>query len=174
MSQKVRSLTLSGMFLALGLVLPFVTGHIPQIGKMLLPMHLPVLLCGMICGWKYGLVVGAITPLLRSVLFGMPAMYPNACGMTFELATYGVVVGLMYGWLKGREVVRIYGSLIVAMLAGRVVWAIARVVMLGLTNTPFSYELFMAGAFLNAFPGIILQLLLIPVIMISLKKAKLI
>lgn len=172
MNDKIKKLTLSGMFLGIGLVLPFVTGHIPQIGKMLLPMHIPILLCGMICGWRYGLLVGIVTPLLRSLLFGMPALYPNAVGMTFELATYGMVVGLMYGLLKGAELIRVYGALITAMVAGRVVWGIARVIMLGLTETPFSWQLFISGAFLTAFPGIILQLVLIPAVMIALKRAK--
>ena len=172
MNDKIKKLTLSGMFLGIGLVLPFVTGHIPQIGKMLLPMHIPILLCGMICGWRYGLLVGIVTPLLRSLLFGMPALYPNAVGMTFELATYGMVVGLMYGLLKGAELIRAYGALITAMVAGRVVWGIARVIMLGLTETPFSWQLFISGAFLTAFPGIILQLVLIPAVMIALKRAK--
>ena len=55
MKTSTRKLTLSALFLALGLVLPLITGQIPQIGKMLLPMHIPVLLCGMVCGWPYGL-----------------------------------------------------------------------------------------------------------------------
>ena len=68
--QSVKLLTLSGLFLALGLLLPFLTGQIPNIGKMMLPMHIPVLLAGFVCGWPYGLVVGLICPLLRSVTFG--------------------------------------------------------------------------------------------------------
>ncbi|MBR1771198.1 MAG: ECF transporter S component [Lachnospiraceae bacterium] len=180
MHKKIRLLTLSGMFLAIGLVLPFVTGHIPQIGKMLLPMHIPVLLCGMVCGWQYGLAVGIITPLLRSLLFAMPALYPNATGMAFELATYGVTVGCMYALFNGISVfrehylLRVYSALLIAMIAGRVVCGIARVVMLGLTQTPFSWQLFLSGAFLTAFPGIILQLVLIPAVMVTLRRAKLI
>ena len=75
MKTSTRKLTLSALFLALGLVLPLITGQIPQIGKMLLPMHIPVLLCGMVCGWPYGLAVGAVMPLLRGLLFGMPVLY---------------------------------------------------------------------------------------------------
>ena len=85
------------MFLALGYVLPFFTGQIPAVGKMLLPMHIPVLLCGFVCGWQYGLMVGFIVPLFRSVLAGMPVMMPTAVGMAFELATYGVLCGLYTG-----------------------------------------------------------------------------
>ncbi len=78
------------------IVLPFLTGQIPEIGSMLSPMHIPVLICGIICGWKYGILVGAITPILRSVIFHMPPMYPTAISMAFELATYGFVSGLLF------------------------------------------------------------------------------
>lgn len=173
MKNKTKSITLSGLFVAIGLVLPFITGQIPEIGKMLLPMHIPVLLCGMVCGWQYGLVVGIITPLLRSFLFQMPVLYPNATGMVFELATYGAVVGCMYRLIKGKYLIRVYAALVIAMLAGRLVWGLARVVMLGLTSTPFSWHLFLSGAFLTAFPGMILQLVLIPAVMVALRRAKL-
>ena len=79
----LKNLVLAAMFLAIGLVLPFFTGQIPAVGKMLLPMHIPVLLCGLICGWQYGLGVGFVLPLLRSLLFSFPAMYPNAISMAF-------------------------------------------------------------------------------------------
>jgi hypothetical protein len=104
MKTSTRKLTLSALFLALGLVLPLITGQIPQIGKMLLPMHIPVLLCGMVCGWPYGLAVGAVMPLLRGLLFGMPVLYPTGIGMAFELAAYGAVIGLLYAKLNKRGV----------------------------------------------------------------------
>ena len=95
MRKTTQKITLSAMFIAIGIVLPFFTGQIRQIGSMLLPMHLPVFLCGLICGWQYGAAAGFILPLLRSFLFGMPPMYPMAAAMSFELATYGLVAGLM-------------------------------------------------------------------------------
>ena len=91
----LKNLVLSAMFLAIGIVLPFFTGQIPQIGKMLLPMHLPVFLCGLICGWQYGLAVGLILPVMRSSIFFMPAMFPTAIAMSFELAAYGAVAGFL-------------------------------------------------------------------------------
>lgn len=84
------------MFLALGLLLPFVTGQIPQIGSKLLPMHIPVYLCALICGWQYGGIIGFVLPLLRSLLFGMPVFFPSATAMAFELMTYGLVFGYLY------------------------------------------------------------------------------
>lgn len=172
MNKHIKNLTLSGMFLAIGLVLPFLTGQIQYIGNMLLPMHIPVLLCGLICGWKYGGAVGLIMPLLRNLLFSMPRM-PNAISMAFELATYGLIIGLFYGLSKRKCVLSIYCSMLVAMLAGRAVWGVAQATILGIKGSGFTFQMFMAGAFLNAIPGIILQLILIPMVMVVLGRAKL-
>lgn len=169
----VQKICLSGMFLALGLVLPLLTGQIPRIGNMMLPMHIPVLLCGLICGWGYGGAVGLICPLLRNVIFGAPPM-PNAVSMAFELCTYGLVIGLAYGLFRRKNVVTLYGSMILAMILGRIVWGIAQMIVMGVAGNAFTVEMFMAGAFLNAIPGIILQLILIPAIMIALDRAKLV
>jgi len=169
MKFSTKKFTLSAAFLGLGLVLPFLTGQVPQVGSMLLPMHIPVLLCGIICGWEYGLAVGAILPLLRSVIFGMPPMYPTALAMTFELAAYGAVIGLLYRrFFKGTA--GIYLSLLTAMVSGRIVWGIAQAVLLGVGGKTFTVSAFLAGAVLNAVPGIILQLLLVPAVVILLEK----
>lgn len=173
MNKNIKNLTLSGMFLAVGLVLPFLTGQIQQFGNMLLPMHIPVLLCGLICGWQYGGIVGLIMPFLRNLLFGMPPM-PNAISMAFELAAYGSVIGLLYGRSKWKCVISLYRSMLISMLAGRVVWGVVQAAILGLGGSAFTVQMFMAGAFMNAIPGIILQLILIPVIMVALDRAKLV
>lgn len=167
---SVLKLVLSAFFIALGILLPFLTGQIPEIGSALLPMHLPVLVCGFVCGWPYGLAVGAVTPLLRSMLFGMPIMMPSAVGMAFELAVYGAATGLLYAKLPKKNW-SVYVSLIGAMVAGRVVWGIVSVPLYGIVNKAFSFQIFIAGAVLNAVPGILLQLVLVPVIIIALKRA---
>lgn len=172
--KATKNMTLSAMFLALGLVLPFLTGQIPQIGSMLLPMHIPVMLCGLICGWQYGAVVGFIMPLLRSALFGAPVMFPAATAMAFELMTYGLVAGLMYGLSRWQCIVALYRSLIVAMLAGRAVWGVVQVIQLGFSGNEFTWAAFMSGAFLNAVPGIVIQLILIPAIMAALNRTGLV
>ena len=164
MNHNTKKMTLAAMFLALGQVLPFITGQIPQIGKMLSPMHIPILLCGFFCGWQYAAVVGFICPILRSFLFGMPALYPNAVGMAFELMTYGFLSGLLSEKLGKDKLWKIYAALIGAMIGGRIVWGLAQVVLLGISGSAFSWSAFVAGAFLNAIPGIILQLILIPVL----------
>ena len=173
-NKKLQTLVLSAMFLGLGLVLPFFTGQIQQIGNMLLPMHLPVILCGFICGWKYGLVVGAITPVLRSAVFGMPLMYPNAIAMAFELAAYGFLVGFLFEKARWQCVKSLYRCLITAMVGGRVVWGIAMTFILGLGENGFTLTAFLTGAFINAVPGIIAQLILVPAIMLALNKTHLV
>ncbi len=170
----LRNLTLAAMFFAIGLVLPFFTGQIPQIGQMLLPMHIPVFLCGLICGWQYGGVVGATLPLLRSVWFGMPVFYPNALAMSAELLTYGIVAGLLYARSRWQCLFALYRSLLAAMLAGRIVWGAAEILLLGIKGNAFTWEAFLAGALLNAIPGICLQLFLIPAVMVALDRTGLV
>lgn len=170
---STKKIVLSGVFLALGLVMPFLTGQIPSIGSKLLPMHIPVLLCGFVCGWPYGLIVGFIVPILRSMLFTMPPMYPIAVAMAFELAAYGCVSGLLYHLLP-RKSVYTYVALVVSMISGRVVWGIVSYILFRITGAAFTWDVFMAGAFLNAIPGILIQIIIIPILVISLSKAKLI
>lgn len=169
---NTKKLTLSALFLALGFVLPFLTGQLPQIGRMMLPMHIPVLICGFVCGAPYGLLVGFIVPLLRSLLLGKPELMPTAVAMAIELATYGFVTGLLYVKLKSKKL-GILITLILSMLAGRIVWGLVSLLLYQLLGNTFTWELFMAGAFLNAIPGIIIQLIFIPVIIYSLRKADL-
>ena len=164
-----KKLTLSAVLLALGLILPFFTGQIQEIGNKLLPMHIPVLICGFVCGWKYGMLVGFTTPLLRCVLFSMPAPM-NAICMAFELATYGAISGFLYGKLNGSKL-RTYISLLGAMVAGRLVWGTVSIVIYGISQSAFTWQMFLGGALLNAIPGIILQLVLIPIIILALEKA---
>lgn len=166
--KKLKKLVWSAFFLALGLILPFFTGQIQEIGNKLLPMHIPVLLCGFLCGWKYGLLVGFILPLFRSVLFGMPVL-SNAITMAFELATYGAVIGVMYKHLKNSKA-KIYLSLFAAMLAGRIVWGLASVIIYGVCSAEFSWQIFIGSALFNAIPGIITQIILIPMLMLTFEK----
>ena len=168
LSMKTKNLILSAMFLALALVLPFLTGQIPQIGSMLLPMHIPVLLCGFFCGAPCGLAVGFIAPVFRSALFGMPPMFPTALCMAFELATYGLVAGFMYRLLPKKRS-SVYAALIIAMVLGRLIWGMAMFMCMG---GSFGMPAFMAGAVTGAIPGIILQLVLIPILVIALEKVK--
>ena len=166
-----RDIVLAALFLALAFVLPMITGHVPQIGNMLCPMHFPVLLAGFVLGGPWGLALGFITPLLRSVLFGMPPLFPTALSMAFEMAAYGAVSGWMYRKVQ-HTLPMIYATLVTAMVAGRLVWGAVRFVLAGLTGSSFPFSAFLSGALLTAIPGIIAQLILIPLIVTALKKAK--
>lgn len=171
---KITKLTLSALFIALGIILPFFTGQIKEIGNMLLPMHIPVILCGLICGPWYGLGIGLVVPLMRSVLFGMPLLYPSAIAMAFELATYGFVVGFFYSKSPWKCIKALYKAMLVSMVAGRLVWGLAMTVLMGIQGSVFGFGAFFAGAVINAVPGIVIQLVLVPSCMVALKKAKLV
>lgn len=173
-NSNLKNLVLAAMLLALGLVLPFVTGQLKQIGHMLLPMHIPVLLCGLICGKYHGLAIGLIMPVLRSILFARPAMFPDAVSMAFELATYGFAVGLLYSVARWRCVRMLYRSLVLAMLSGRLVWGVVQCFILGVGANGFTFSAFLTRAFVNGIPGIAIQLVLIPAIMVALGRARMI
>lgn len=171
MKISTKHLTLSGLFLALGLVLPFLTGQIPEIGNQLLPMHIPILLCGFVCGPICGAVVGAVTPLIRSLLFGMPPMM-SAIAMAFELLGYGLMAGLFYRTLP-KKPGYLYVSLLGAMIVGRIMWGVASIVIYAAMGNAFTWQIFFAGAVLNAVPGIIVQIVIIPLIVLALQRARL-
>lgn len=171
--QGVINLVLSAMFLCIALLLPFLTGQIPQIGKMLLPMHIPVLLCGLICGWQYGLAVGFVAPILRGVILANPVIFPTGIIMAFELAAYGFFAGLIFNLFKNQNIGKVYITLISSMVLGRVVKCIVQFFVLGFTDEGFVFAAYIAGAFTNAIPGIVLQLILIPMIMLTLDKTNL-
>ena len=152
MKVSVKKLVFAALCLALCIVLPFLTGQIPQIGGMLSPMHIPVLLCGFLCGWPYALAVGLVAPLLRHLMFGMPPIL-TALVMTFELGAYGAFAGIFYQILP-KKTSCIYVALLLAMLAGRVVYGVASFIILGVSGTAFTFQAFLSGAFLTAWPGI--------------------
>ena len=175
-------MTICAMLLALGWVLPFLTGQIPQFGNMFLPMHLPVLIGGFVLGPWYGLFLGIVTPLTRSLLFTMPPIYPPATSMAFELAAYGFASGLLfklaYKMFNGNDkklIISIYVVLIIALIFGRLVYGLTMFVLTFITPDKVNLNgmIYISATILNAWPGIILQIVLIPAIIIALYKAKL-
>ena len=169
--ENLQKMILAALFLALAYVMPFLTGQIREIGAMLCPLHIPVLLCGFLCGPSWGLAVGFIAPLLRSTTLGMPLLYPTAVCMAFELATYGAFSGLLYKVLPKKKPY-IYCSLLIAMSIGRLVWGLSMLVCLGINGGRFTFAAFLAGAFTNALPGMIIQVLLIPLLVMILDRQK--
>ena len=166
----VKKIVLAAVCLALCMVLPFLTGQIPEIGNMLCPMHIPVLLCGFLCGPAYGAAVGAVAPVLRFIFFGMPKLFPTGAAMCAELAAYGFLAGLLYARLP-KKPARLYTALIGAMVGGRIFWGIVMAALMGASGSAFTWSAFVAGAFLNAIPGIIVHILLIPVMVAAIERA---
>lgn len=170
-NNSLFKMILAALFLALAYVMPFLTGQIPEIGSMLCPLHIPVLLCGFICGPYWGLAVGFTAPLTRSLVIGMPTLFPTGFCMAFELAAYGLVAGLMHKMLPHKKPY-IYLSLLTAMIVGRLVWGVAMFICLGINGGSFTFSAFLAGAFTNALPGILVQIVLIPIMVMLLDNPK--
>lgn len=169
---NTKRMILAGLCIALGIVLPIAFHSVANAGSIFLPMHIPVLLCGLICGWPYGLACGVLAPLLSSLITGMPPMafLPS---MLCELAVYGFVSGLLMRYVKtGKLLVDLYVSLVGAMLLGRLVLGLLNAVIFRAGE--YSVALWTTSAFVTALPGIIIQLAIIPVLVFALKKAKLI
>jgi len=155
----------TALCIALGILLPMFFHLIGFGGPAFLPMHIPVLLSGFICGGPYGLACGLIVPLLSAVLTGMPPVFPTAIAMMFELGAYGLLSGLLY------KKFNVYVSLIGAMLGGRIVSGIANALLMGMAGKAYGFAAFISGSFVTALPGIIIQL--VPLIIIALQRAKL-
>ena len=165
--QAIR-LTTTALCIALGLLLPtifhvFGTG----VGTALLPMHIPVLLCGLLCGWQYGAACGILVPLLSSILTGMPPIFPIGASMMVELCAYGLITGILYQTLHGN----LYLSLIGAMLGGRAIYGVVNAIFMGVAGKPYGFTAFLSGAFLTAWPGIVLQLIAVPLLVFTLQKS---
>ena len=171
-NNSTKKIVFTALCIALGIVLPMVFHLIPiaNLGPTLCPMHIPVLLCGFLCGWPYAAVCGIVVPLLSSIFTGMPPIYPFGVSMMFELLAYGALTGVLYRATKGK----IYVTLIGAMLGGRIVAGLVNTVLLGVFGEGYSLTAFVTAAFVTSLPGIVLQLVLIPAVVYALKKAKLI
>lgn len=169
---KTNKIVISGICVALCVVLPIAFHAVPGLGSTFSPMHIPVLLCGLVCGAPYGLLCGIIGPVLSSFLTGMPMM-AYLPGMVVELAVYGFMAGLILGMLrKGKLYMRLYVSLILSMILGRI--AAGAVQALIFSVGEYSMEMWMGSYFIGAWPAIILHLVLVPAVVIALEKAKLI
>jgi niacin transporter len=170
--KSIRKIALAAMLIAIGIVLPLAFHAIPNAGRILLPMHIPILLCGIVLGFPYGLIVGILTPLLSSFITGMPPLgiLPP---MLFELGTYGAISSVIMQYIKIDNLyIRIYTSLISAMILGRIIFGVLNSLIFSVGD--YSMQMWVTAAFITALPGIIIQIVLIPGIVIILVKAKLI
>ena len=170
--KKTRDLVLTAMFIALGVALPQAFHAVPNAGSVFLPMHIPVLVAGFAVGPVFGLACGILTPLLSHLLFHMPpaAVLPS---MLCELAMYGLAAGFLSKMIKAKKkVVKVFAVLILAMLAGRITYGILNALIFKAGS--YSLQAWLSAAFITALPGIIIQLIVIPIVLLGLDKAKLI
>lgn len=166
----VRKTVTTAVCMALCVILPLAVHAIPNSGKLLSPMHLPVLLCGLVCGWQYGLLCGLAGPVLACMISGMPAAGSHLYGMLFELPVYGMVSGLLMRLIRtGRLLPDLYISLLTAMLAGRITGGIAKALFF--SSGAYTLRIWVSAHFVSAFPGILLQLLLLPTLYLALLRA---
>ncbi len=171
---RVKNLVMAALFTAIGIVLPQAFHMIPNAGSIILPMHIPVLICGMTAGGFYGAIAGALTVSLSILINGMPPLFPIGVCMIAELAVYGLVSGMAYKALGCRtHRKRTYAALIIAMIAGRAVNGLAMSVAMGMAGKTYTLQAFLMGAFVTALPGIIIQLVLIPPVVVALEKVHL-
>lgn len=181
-TDSIYTLSVTAILLAVGLILPFLTGQIQAIARVISPLHIPALICGLCCGWQWGLALGVVLPLLRGLLFGIPVFPTVALPMSFELAAYGLITGILYPRLipllkKQSHLPAILISLLAAMILGRLVGGAAKAALLAFgligTNAPFTFAAFFSSYFVTTAPGALIHLLLIPEIVLALEKAKL-
>lgn len=180
--KRTYSMVITAMLMAVGLVLPFLTGQIQTIAKIISPLHIPVLICGLCCGWRWGLMLGAVLPLLRGLIFGIPVFPTSALPMAFELAAYGLITGLMYAFLlkkskKGNHLPLILFSLVTAMILGRFVGGAAKALLLAAgiigSKSPFTFAAFFTSYFVSTALGALIHIVVIPMVVLALEKAKL-
>ncbi len=168
MKNKTVKLVYCGIFIAAGFILPFLTMQNRALGQMLCLMHIPVFICGFICGPFYGALCGFLIPLMRSLLLGMPLLFPDAVNMAFELCAYGALSGIFYKALP-KKLPMMYLCLILSMLGGRVIYGLISFVTYSLSGLPFSFEVYLGAAFVTPWMGIILQLVIIVPIIVAIK-----
>ena len=170
--RNIKKSVITALLIAVGVVLPLAFHAVPDAGRVFLPMHIPVLLCGLICGFPYGLLCGIAAPLLSSLFTGMPpaAMLPS---MLCELAAYGAVSALLIRLVRTKSLyANIYLSLIGAMLFGRVFYGALNALIFSAGS--YSMQIWLAAAFVTALPGVVIQIVVIPAIVVVLQKAKLV
>lgn len=166
------SLLVTAILLAVGIVLPFLTGNMQVLGQAISPLHIPVLICGLTCGWGWGMGLGIVLPLLRSVLFGMPPLVPVAIPMAFEMAAYGALCGLLYPMLSKAYWAMLI-AMVIAMLAGRLVGGAAKAVVMGIQGNAYTFQAFVTAYFVNTAVGAVIHLIVVPLVVTALEKARL-
>lgn len=172
---KTFKIVFTGISIALCVVLPEITGGNKELNTMLCPMHIPVLVCGFVAGGLSGVVCGITGPLLRSLLFSKPHLFPNAVAMSIELAGYGFFSYLFFRMFKKTKLkpyFKILLALIPAIIIGRLLWGLAAWGLFTIADIAFGAKKFLNTLILMTYPGTIIQLVFIPGIVLALHKVK--
>jgi len=165
---RTKDLVMASVLLAIGILLPLII-HISGInGAIFLPMHIPVLIAGLIVGSPLGFIIGILSPIVNNLLTGMPPI-PILWIMIVELAIYGLLSGYLYRRIK----MSLLPSLILSMIIGRIGAALTLLALgmgFGLSVPPMN--IYIKGITLTALPGIIIQIILIPAIIRAYEKSQ--
>ena len=176
-NDSLYRLLITAIMLALGMVLPFLTGQIPTIGQLISPLHIPAFICGLTCGWVWGAALGFLLPVARGLIFGMPPFPAVGLPMAFEMLFYGLLTGLLYPRLRkafeGKAIVAILIAMVIAMIAGRCAGGITRAVMMGMQGQGYAFSAFFASYFTGTAVGAVIHLIVCPLIVLALEKARL-
>jgi len=164
---RTRFISHSALYLALAVLLPIGFHAMGLGGRLFLPMHIPVLLAGFLAGPLCGLLVGLLAPGLSYLLTGMPPTYAVPL-MSMELPMYGLVAGIAFYKLK----LNIYLALVIAMIIGRLMFAFGLIILGMFMELPYTATQFIAagGALWTGLPGIMVQVVLIPLIVAAVKR----
>ncbi len=181
-NRNLRAMVVTALLLALGMILPFITGQIQVIGKIISPLHIPALICGLTCGWQWGLGLGIVLPILRGLTLGMPPFPMVALPMAFELGGYGLLTGLLYPFLlkkmkKERRLPAMLCALVIAMIGGRIIGGAGKALLLSFgligSSSPYTFAVFFSSYFAGTAPGALIHLVLVPAVVTALERAKL-
>lgn len=175
---QLQKMLITAVLLAVGMVLPFLIGQVRVLGQAISPLHIPALICGLTCGWPWGIALGVVLPILRGAVFGMPPLMPTGLAMACEMAVYGAVTGLLYPMLrkafgKGRHLFAMLAAMLIAMVLGRLAGGAAQAVLLGMNGKGYTFEAFIASYFVGTAIGAVIHLIVVPLIVTALEKAKL-
>lgn len=177
---QLAKMLIMAILLAVGMVLPFLVGQVQLLGQAISPLHIPVFICGLTCGWPWGAALGVLLPILRSVIFGMPPMMPTGLCMAFEMCAYGLLTGMLYPAFRKMIRSKKFGHLpamlaamLIAMVAGRLVGGAAKAIILGLNGNSYSFDAFIAAYFVGTSVGAVVHLIVVPAIVAALERAKL-
>lgn len=174
---SIRNILLAMVFLALSIFLPKLCENVPGLESILLVAHIPIYLCGFVCGGPLGFAMGMVSPVLRSVIFGVPELYPDGVAFMFEYAFYGLLAGIFFDTFRcsmgNHRVAASYLALLVAMVGGRAVWGLVMLLIALFSPTVgFSWDAFVYGAFTGELAAIVLHIVIVPGLVAQMRPSR--